>query len=122
LSYQQLRPTDKLLLGPGPASVDPEILRAASLGVLGYLDPEFIGIMDGTMDLLRKTFRTSNDLTIVVPGTGMAGMEAAVFNTVEPGDKDRHRRDGLLRRAHRDHGGAGRRHCYGGAVSVGWRR
>lgn len=87
MSYLQLRPTDKLLLGPGPASVDPEVLRAASLGVLGYLDPEFIGIMDDTMDLLRKTFRTTNELTIVVPGTGMAGMEAAIFNTVEPGDK-----------------------------------
>lgn len=87
MTVKPLEPTDKLLLGPGPASVDPAILRAASLGVLGYLDPEFIGIMDTTMDLLRKTFRTQNELTIVVPGTGMAGMEAAVFNTVEPGDK-----------------------------------
>ena len=87
MTYQPLRSTDKLLLGPGPASVDPAVLRAASLGVLGYLDPEFVGIMDQVMELLRQTFRTSNDLTLVVPGTGMAGMEAAVFNTVEPGDK-----------------------------------
>ncbi len=87
MTVKPLRSTDKLLLGPGPASVDPEVLRAASLGVLGYLDPEFIGIMDATMDLLRRTFRTDNELTIVVPGTGMAGMEAAVFNTVEPGDR-----------------------------------
>ncbi len=87
MTVKPLEPTDKLLLGPGPASVDPAVLRAASLGVLGYLDPDFVGIMDRTMDLLRKTFRTDNELTIVVPGTGMAGMEAAVFNTVEPGDK-----------------------------------
>jgi alanine-glyoxylate transaminase/serine-glyoxylate transaminase/serine-pyruvate transaminase len=87
LSYQPLQATDKLLLGPGPASVDPAVLRAASLGVLGYLDPDFIKIMDKTMELLRDVFHTKNELTLVVPGTGMAGMEAAVFNTVEPGDK-----------------------------------
>ncbi|MDP2873637.1 MAG: aminotransferase class V-fold PLP-dependent enzyme [Bacillota bacterium] len=87
MTYQALQPSDKLLLGPGPASVEPAILRAASLNVLGYLDPEFVTIMDETMELLRAVFRTSNELTLVVPGTGMAGMEAAVYNTVEPGDK-----------------------------------
>jgi len=87
LTYQPLKATNKLLLGPGPASVHPEILRAASLGVLGYLDPEVIKIMDDTAELLRMTFRTKNDLTLVVPGTGMAGMEAAVFSIVEPGDR-----------------------------------
>jgi len=87
LSYQPLRISDKLLLGPGPASVEPAVLRAASLGVLGYLDPEYIGIMDRTMDLLRQVFRTKNELTLPVPATGMGAMEATVFNTVEPGDK-----------------------------------
>jgi alanine-glyoxylate transaminase/serine-glyoxylate transaminase/serine-pyruvate transaminase len=87
LTYQALKPSEKLLLGPGPASVDPSILRAASLGVLGYMDPEFIHIMDQTMELLRYAFRTTNELTLVVPGTGMAGMEAAVLNTVEPGER-----------------------------------
>lgn len=87
MTYKALEPSDKLLLGPGPASVDPAVLRAASLSVLGYLDPEFVAIMDETMELLRAAFRTSNELTIVVPGTGMAGMEAAAYNTVEPGDR-----------------------------------
>lgn len=87
MTYKALEPSDKLLLGPGPASVDPAVLRAASLNVLGYLDPEFVAMMDETMELLRAAFRTDNELTLVVPGTGMAGMEAAVYNTVEPGDR-----------------------------------
>jgi len=87
MSYEPLTTREKLLLGPGPASVDPAVARAASLGVVGYLDPDFIHIMDQTMELLRRTFRTGNELTLVVPGTGMAGMEAAVYNTVEPGDR-----------------------------------
>ena len=36
--------------------------------------------------MLREVFRTENDATIAVSGTGSAGMEAAVCNVVEPGD------------------------------------
>jgi alanine-glyoxylate transaminase/serine-glyoxylate transaminase/serine-pyruvate transaminase len=43
--------------------------------------------MDGIQDLLRRTFETQNDLTLVIPGTGTAAMEAAIVNLVEPGDR-----------------------------------
>ena len=55
--------------------------------VLGYLDPDFLGIMDETMALLRRLFQTENQLSIALPGTGMAAMEAAICNVVEPGDE-----------------------------------
>jgi alanine-glyoxylate transaminase/serine-glyoxylate transaminase/serine-pyruvate transaminase len=55
--------------------------------ILGYLDPEFLAIMDHTMALLRHLFQTDNELSITLPGTGMSGMEAAVCNVVEPGDE-----------------------------------
>jgi len=55
--------------------------------VLGYLDPEFLAVMDHTMVLLRHLFQTENELSITLPGTGMAGMEAAICNVVEPGDE-----------------------------------
>jgi len=54
---------------------------------LGYLDPDFVAIMDETMELLRYVFNTKNRLTIPISGTGSAGMEAALVNSVEPGDK-----------------------------------
>jgi alanine-glyoxylate transaminase/serine-glyoxylate transaminase/serine-pyruvate transaminase len=42
--------------------------------------------MDETMDLLRFVFQTRNTITLAVPGTGSAGMEAALVNLIEPGD------------------------------------
>ncbi len=39
------------------------------------------------MALLRQLFQTQNEMSITLPGTGMAGMEAAICNVVEPGDE-----------------------------------
>lgn len=55
--------------------------------ILGYLDPVFLEAMDETMARLRYLFQTENEFAITLPGSGMAAMEAAVCNVVEPGDK-----------------------------------
>jgi len=44
-------------------------------------------MMDDVQMLLREVMETDNEWTMCVPGTGMAGMEAAVVNLVEPGDE-----------------------------------
>jgi alanine-glyoxylate transaminase / serine-glyoxylate transaminase / serine-pyruvate transaminase len=76
----------RVLLGPGPSMVDPRVMAAMSAPLIGHLDPEFLAVMDRTVDLLRYVFGTSNRLTIPISGTGSAGMEAAVASMVEPGD------------------------------------
>ncbi len=80
-------PKLKLLLGPGPSNADPRVLRALSEPTLGHLDPDFMEIMDETTQLLRYVFGTKNQLTIPISGTGSAGMETAIVNSLEPGDK-----------------------------------
>jgi len=80
-------PKSKLLLGPGPSNADPRVLRALSEPTIGHLDPDFVKIMDETTDLLRYVFQTANQLTIPISGTGSAGMETAIVNSIEPGDK-----------------------------------
>jgi alanine-glyoxylate transaminase/serine-glyoxylate transaminase/serine-pyruvate transaminase len=55
--------------------------------LLGHLDPEFLGILADTRRLLQYTFQTTNELTLAVSGTGTAGMEAALCNLIEPGDR-----------------------------------
>jgi alanine-glyoxylate transaminase/serine-glyoxylate transaminase/serine-pyruvate transaminase len=55
--------------------------------ILGHLDPEFLRIMDDCRIMLRQVLRTENEVTIATPGTGTSGMEAAVMNIIEPGDK-----------------------------------
>ena len=83
----ELRHDPRVLLGPGPSNLHPRVFRAMASPTLGYLDPEFLAIMDQTMVLLRHLFQTENELSITLPGTGMSGMEAAVCNVVEPGDE-----------------------------------
>ncbi|WP_277552633.1 pyridoxal-phosphate-dependent aminotransferase family protein [Halobaculum limi] len=85
-SVGELTPPPRTLMGPGPSDVHPRVLRAMSTPLVGHLDPSFIEIMDETQDLLRYTFRTDNQWTIPVSGTGSASMEAAIGNLVEPGD------------------------------------
>lgn len=77
----------RLLLGPGPSAVHPRVLRAMSTALIGHLDPMFLGIMNDIQTLLRRVFATNNPFTIAVSGTGSAGMEAAIVNIVEPGDR-----------------------------------
>jgi alanine-glyoxylate transaminase/serine-glyoxylate transaminase/serine-pyruvate transaminase len=77
---------DRLLLGPGPSNPYPEATMAFARPLLGHMDPEFLALMDETMARLRTVFRTENELTLPLSGTGSAGMEACFVNLVEPGD------------------------------------
>jgi alanine-glyoxylate transaminase/serine-glyoxylate transaminase/serine-pyruvate transaminase len=86
-SYGTLNPSPRLLLGPGPSQISPRVLRACATPLLGYLDPEYVTLMDETQQLLRDVFETHNAWTFCAPGTGMAGMEAAIINMLEPGEE-----------------------------------
>lgn len=85
--YPDLPAVRRVLLGPGPSDVAPRVMRAMATPVLGHLDPEFLAVMDRIQAMLREIFRTRNAMTFVAPGTGMAGMECALVNVVEPGDR-----------------------------------
>lgn len=76
-----------ILMGPGPSLVHPSTLRAMAAPTLGHLDPRFLSVMDQTVGLLREVFETANPLTLPISGTGTAGMEAALANALEPGDR-----------------------------------
>ncbi len=74
-------------MAPGPTNLDYRVYRAMTTPVLGHMDPEFLRVMDSVGQKLRRVFRTENQITIPVSGTGSAGMEAAMFNFLEPGDE-----------------------------------
>jgi len=84
--YTDLDTSARILLGPGPSTVSPRVLRAMAHPLVGHLDPQFIALMNEVQELLRFVFQTDNRLTIPVSGTGSAGMEAALCNFIEPGD------------------------------------
>ena len=78
---------ERLLMGPGPSNVAPEVLAALARPLLGHLDPAFLPLLDQLNDRLRQVFRTANPVTFPVSGTGSAGLECVVVNLVEPGDR-----------------------------------
>ncbi|MCH7872411.1 MAG: alanine--glyoxylate aminotransferase family protein [Planctomycetes bacterium] len=82
-----LNPPHRVLMGPGPSPVHPRVLRAMATPLLGHLDPKFLEIMNELREMLKMVFRTDNELTFAVSGTGSAGMEAAFVNLLEPGDE-----------------------------------
>jgi alanine-glyoxylate transaminase/serine-glyoxylate transaminase/serine-pyruvate transaminase len=55
--------------------------------VVGHLDPFFFQVTDDVRALLGYAFSTKNQFNIAISGTGSSGMEAAVANLTEPGDK-----------------------------------
>jgi len=78
---------ERLLLGPGPSNVPTESLHALLTPTLGHLDPDFLATMARIRERLQQVFRTKNQHTLAVSGTGTAGMEMMVVNLVEPGDR-----------------------------------
>ena len=80
------RPSNRLLMGPGPSNVSPRVLAAMAQPLVGHLDPEFLDLMNRIQRQLRALFGTANRLTIPISGTGSAGMEASVVNFVEEND------------------------------------
>lgn len=82
-----IAPSRRVLMGPGPSDVDDAVLSAMARPTLGHLDPEFLSIMDEVREMLRSVFRTENELTLPMSGTGSAGMETCMVNLVEPGDR-----------------------------------
>ena len=87
LSVLPLQPPTRYLFGPGPTMVDPRVYQALSKPIVGHLDPYFIQVMQDVQDLVKTVYGAKNGATLVISGTGSAGMEAAVTNFVEPGSK-----------------------------------
>ncbi len=86
-SAPELDVPPRLLMGPGPITVDPRVLRAVSAQLVGQFDPFMTGTMNETMELYRTVFRTGNEQTFLVDGTSRAGIEAALVSLLEPGDR-----------------------------------
>jgi len=83
----ELTPPHRLMLTPGPSSVDPRVYRAMVTPLVGHLDPWFTHIMNDVQTLLRCVFQTENRVTFPISASGSGGIEAAVLNPLEEGDE-----------------------------------
>lgn len=87
MNISHFYPPRRILMGPGPSDVNPQVLASLSKPTIGHLDPLFIGLMDEIKALLQYAFQTENKLTMAVSAPGSAGMETCFVNLIEPGDK-----------------------------------
>ena len=87
MNVKSFQPPRRILMGPGPSDISPEVLASLSRPSIGHLDPLFVGMMDEVKALLQYAFQTKNEFTIALSAPGSAGMEACFVNLVEAGDK-----------------------------------
>src|SRR5436190_16999042 len=83
----EIDPPTRILMGPGPSNVPPRVYRALMMPTVGHMDPTYFKTMDAVQSMLREVFVTKNELTLVVSGSGMSGMETALANLLESGDE-----------------------------------
>ncbi|MFQ6053807.1 MAG: pyridoxal-phosphate-dependent aminotransferase family protein [Candidatus Bathyarchaeia archaeon] len=76
----------ELLMIPGPTMVSPRVLRVLSKPVLSHVSKEFVDGFAEALELQRHLFVTKGT-PFMISGSGTLGMEAAVANLVEKGDR-----------------------------------
>jgi alanine-glyoxylate transaminase / serine-glyoxylate transaminase / serine-pyruvate transaminase len=72
---------------PGPTLVPERIVRAMSQSIIDHRGPTFAALVGEILAGLRRVFRAERGHAVVYPGSGTGGWEAAVVNTLSPGDR-----------------------------------
>jgi alanine-glyoxylate transaminase / serine-glyoxylate transaminase / serine-pyruvate transaminase len=71
---------------PGPTNVPDRVLRAMSRPTIDHRSPEFSRLALEVLEGLKRIFQTSGPV-IVYPSSGTGAWEAALVNTLSPGDR-----------------------------------
>jgi aspartate aminotransferase-like enzyme len=74
------------LLSPGPTPIPDAVLSVAAEPIIHHRTPEFSDIFIQVTEGLKYVFGTKEDVFILT-SSGSGAMEAAVVNTLSPGDK-----------------------------------
>jgi aspartate aminotransferase-like enzyme len=75
----------QLLMIPGPTPVPQSVLLAGAGPMINHRGPEFAEALAEVTEGLKRVFQTRNDV-FVLTGSGTGGLEAAIVNTLSPGD------------------------------------
>ncbi len=71
---------------PGPTNVPDRILRAIGRATIDHRGPEFQTFARGVLHDVRRVFRTERPV-VIYPASGSGAWEAALVNTLSPGDR-----------------------------------
>jgi aspartate aminotransferase-like enzyme len=71
---------------PGPTPLPARVVRSASRPMINHRGPEFAALIDDLVAGFQWALRTKNDV-LLFPASGTGGLEAAVVNTLDTGER-----------------------------------
>lgn len=71
---------------PGPTNVPDRVLRAIDRPTIDHRSAEFAALGREVLDGMKQIFRTRGDV-VIYPASGTGAWEAALVNTLSPGDR-----------------------------------
>ena len=88
MAYVETKPTNgrHFLQIPGPTNVPDRVLRAMDNPTMDHRGPEFGRFGKALLEKVRAVFRTSSHV-VIYPASGTGAWEAALANTLSPGDR-----------------------------------
>lgn len=72
---------------PGPTNIPDRLRQAMNVQTTDHRAPDFVDLLPPLLEDLKKVFKTQTGTVITFPSSGTGGWEAAVTNTLSPGDK-----------------------------------
>ena len=71
---------------PGPTGLPPSVREAGARQMINHRGPEFAAMLDRILTGMRPYFGTSSDIAMITTA-GTGGLEAAIVNSLSPGDR-----------------------------------
>lgn len=72
---------------PGPTNIPDRLRFAMNIQTMDHRAPDFVDLLGPLLQELKKVFKTQTGQVITFPASGTGGWEAAIANTLSPGDK-----------------------------------
>src|SRR2546423_15626858 len=87
MSKNSSRPVGRHFLHiPGPTQLPDRVLRAMDTPIIDHRGPEFARLARKCLDGIKTIFKTASPV-VIYTATGTGAWEAALVNTVSPGDR-----------------------------------
>src|SRR5580700_6216763 len=81
------KPGRHFLQIPGPTNVPDRVLRAIDRPTIDHRSQEFAQLGHDCLERMKRVFQTSQGQVFIFPSSGTGAWEAAIVNTLSPGDR-----------------------------------
>src|SRR5574339_542363 len=72
---------------PGPTNVPDRVLRAIDFPTMDHRGPDFAQLGKDVLAGMKRVFKSTQGEVVIYPASGTGAWEAALANTLSPGDK-----------------------------------